>query len=446
MQSITKPNQRDSAALHVVPAKRWTGPLASKRRFTLLVVAILVAAFVLGVVVASHLRSGTTSDLLPDEKEYQRLAVELLTSGSYSSNYWLPAFPALAAITYSLVGIKPSAVYVVNSALFALTLLMVFKITLKVTGRRSTALIVLLLCALWPRFYTQMVASLLTEALCAALIALGLWFLILALEKPSYGNCGAAGFCIALAVLSKSVMLAFVPIALILLLVAHGRQWKTLRHAATFFVACMLVLVPWNVRNYRVTGEFVPVSIGAGYNFWLGNYPGVPRGWQEYPAELGRRLQGKPDTEQDRILMREGVRYVREDPGRAVVLCVRKFGALWLGGLGTNPAYSLNTDMPRVGSFGIPKTSVLFVPMFVLAVLGWFAMPVETKRRALPIVILLILWSLAYTLITAVSRYALPVQFYELMFIAIALESLRHRLWPAKAMDGREASPEPAAV
>lgn len=59
------------------------------------------------------------------------------------------------------------------------------------------------------------------------------------------------------------------------LIVFKKRPWKSLLKSALCLAAALLVFViPWSVRNYRVFGEFIPITNGAANPTLLGTYQG----------------------------------------------------------------------------------------------------------------------------------------------------------------------------
>ena len=60
------------------------------------------------------------------------------------------------------------------------------------------------------------------------------------------------------------------------------RTMKALRGAIAYLAVVGLALVPWIVRNYRLTGEFLPTSTHGGYQLWLGT------------LEMGAYLEQRP--------------------------------------------------------------------------------------------------------------------------------------------------------
>jgi hypothetical protein len=82
----------------------------------------------------------------------------------------------------------------------------------------------------------------------------------------------AFGGVIGFAALTHAPAIAFLPVALIVALLARGpltaRAWAS---AGVIVGAALLVLSPWVARNYATFGELVLVKNGAGFMTYLGN-------------------------------------------------------------------------------------------------------------------------------------------------------------------------------
>ena len=172
-----------------------------------------------------------------------------------------------------------------------------------------------------------------------------------------------------------------------------------------------------------VTGGFAPVQNNSGFNFYLGNWPyrwHHHEMWDRPAPEVAKLVKGKREMEQERIFSKVGMSYIRENPGRAMTIFAYKFSGLWLGCLGLDPATAGN-PIPHLGGFGIPKRSFVYAPLFVVAVLGWFCLSADSRKRAYPVMALLALWTLVYVVTYAVPRYAIPVVFYEIMLASVTI-------------------------
>jgi 4-amino-4-deoxy-L-arabinose transferase-like glycosyltransferase len=97
-------------------------------------------------------------------------------------------------------------------------------------------------------------------------------------EARSTRAAAAAGVLLGLAVLTRETVLYFVPFAALWL---AGRQAGSpaergfsragLRRGALLVATCLLVVLPWTVRNALVFDAFVPVSTAGALNLWQGN-------------------------------------------------------------------------------------------------------------------------------------------------------------------------------
>ena len=133
-------------------------------------------------------------------------------------------------------------------------------------------------------------------------------------------------------------------------------------------VAAAVGVLPWIVRNARVHGEFVAIKSTFGYAFWQGNCnlsqgtdkvvrPSVERALEArdegrtgrlnrtlwaarheagYLDDIAlspedRRMLGSvSEPERSRILFRRAIGELREQPGRYLALCLRRFRYFWL--------------------------------------------------------------------------------------------------------------------
>lgn len=361
--------------------------------------------------------------LKDDTKDYHDLAVTLINQHAYESTYRPPVYPAFVALVYAVAGPRPVAVYLAQAVLFVATLMIVFRIALHVTCNERTALLTVALSALWPPFYAA-VATLLGEMLNGFFVAAALLALLVAIERKGYFMAGVAGILCGVNALIKPTILPFIAVAALIILVGAGSRRRRIGLAATIIVAAAVVVTPWVIRNYSVTGHLVPVSTGTGMNLFLGNHPmyydgSLPRD-TKFSPEVARQLEGRTELEKDRILMAAAKAVMKEDPVRAAGLFCRKFSSLWLGSLGAHTAL-IGPNKLHIGTFGIPAMAFLQVPLFIAAVLGWFCLSRDSRRRAYPILALLVVMTLAYVVLLAERRYAVPLEYYKIMFAGVAV-------------------------
>lgn len=387
----------------------------------------VAVSFLIALAVAYSHRNDCFAGLI-DEAEYNRLALAILGGGRYDSTYWLPGFPAFAAGVYAVCGRSLLNVYIAHAFLWAICLGLIHSIALRTTQNRTTAFVALLMCILWWPFYTNLVPRMMTEMLASVLLAGALLACLAARDRQSAPIGLLTGVLLGLGTLTKSVVLALLPFAAAYL--GWGNR-KNMRAALLLLLGWGLVTGPWIMRNYRVTGDFVPVSTGGGYNFWFGNHPEVYKrrvnDARELIAEVQDSLKGKKDVARDKVFFKLAVERMRQHPLESAGIMAQKLSKLWLGKLGMSPNTAPG-PIRSAGTFGVPPGSLVRLGLMGLAILGWFALPADAKRSSRPLVVVLAVWTLCYVVLTAEPRYAYPVQFYQIILAAPALQWLLDRL------------------
>ncbi len=182
-----------------------------------------------------------------------------------------PLYPAFLAIIYSLFGEhNETAVFLAQSALDSFTAVLIFYMGTRLFNE-SVGLVSAVIFALHPlsayyslRFMSEPLFTLTFTAAIAAWVA--------AVHARRFMAYPVVGALVAVAALVKPVALGLWPF-----LVAcacyqlRSQPRRALSAAIALTIACLIVLAPWTLRNYRLTGEVVAVATGGGYALWLGN-------------------------------------------------------------------------------------------------------------------------------------------------------------------------------
>jgi len=171
--------------------------------------------------------------------------------------------------------------------------------------------------------------ALATENLFVPLLSLGLVLLLQAGKRGRPVDYALVGVTFGAAALTRSVVAAFLPLALAWLWwrTERGQRTVALRRAA-LLVACFLVLtVPWAVRNSIIHGKPMWVESALGYDLYVGYHP-ESSGTFQYGISLDLIPILDDGVRHDKG-MEAFWRFVREAPGRIPVLMVNKAGFLW---------------------------------------------------------------------------------------------------------------------
>ena len=191
------------------------------------------------------------------------------------------------------------------------------------------------------------------------------------------------------------------PVAVILAYAANWRQRLTAGGA--FALAALAVVAPWLYRNHVVVGAAV-LNTNGGQNLYLGNNPAatgryVCTGDTPLAGEWHRILAEKGEVAAHREAARQARRYMRQYPGRTLVMSLRKAALFW------EPPNLWSAEpeplVKRVARY------VWFVQYFALLAAALAGL--RNVRLAWPLYLAVVLFAAAHVPFYAMFRYRLPI-------------------------------------
>jgi hypothetical protein len=205
----------------------------------------------------------------------------------------------------------------------------------------------------------------------------------------------AAGLLSGLAVLVRPSWLLMPPFFYLLWLCGAAERGRVLRSGLAAGLAMVLVLSPWWVRNYRLTGHFVPTTLQVGaslYDGWHAGASGASDSGMQFSLEMAERLRAEDRQRQseafargetpppppsleyriDRRLARDAVAWAQANPGEALRLAAMKVRRTWW------PWPS--SDQVPMGVWGRWLFAIGMLGI-VLPALGWLLRSVLHSRR-----------------------------------------------------------------
>lgn len=405
--------------------------------------------------------------LLTDQRSYHWLAVQLLDGKGFSfPRAWYPFTPAntptahwsflyslMVAGVYAIFGPHPLAMRLFQAVAGGILLpWMVYRLTRTLFFHASPRPpLIAAACAAVYGYFAMYAATIMTETF--YIVAL-LWSLETALRVGATLRAGwpiprsltlQLGLSLGLATLLRQSILPWVPVLFLWLgWVGFLHQQGRVVLTSLLLVACCLILclAPFTYRNYRVYGQFLLLNSNTGYAMYSAQHPMHGTRFREFdaaplPADLAR----VNEVQMDRELLRRGIQFVLEEPGRYVLLSlsrVRAYFEFW-----PTSDTTLLHNLGRVGSFA------LFLPFMVYGIVLNLRAGGEAQERShgslhkIPRRVsylfhltdsaagLLYLFALFYSLLHiftwAMVRYRLPVDAVLLPFAALALETLWRR-------------------
>jgi 4-amino-4-deoxy-L-arabinose transferase-like glycosyltransferase len=402
-------------------------PVSTRTALTVFLALLVVKAvitFVLIPLVTHGLGDNYRSNNFPDD--YDLIAQNLITGNGYkvyadTSETMLrsPGVVLVLAAIFAVFGKSILAVQVVQFLMSAVTAWLVYLIAQRLFAVRQVSLLAVGLFLFHP---VSMMSD--TRAGSDTTLTLGLtatiWLLLRAIDDQRWRDFAWCGLVLGYTMLVKaSVALIFPAVFLFLMWPSDPprRFWTTVRQFALAAVTASVVMAPWVVRNYAISGQFVPTMTIAGLAIFQGEeaerhsdsgkdswvlLDDAAREQIRIGHEMGLRM--KEDffpqfySIQDEIafyneLAHRGWAEYGRDPALLARTIVHNSWAFWFQG---------RTRSATLMNIGI------MLPFMLLAAWGtWFA--VRRDRRSWILVISIVMYVLPHLVIIAVARYAATV-------------------------------------
>lgn len=352
-----------------------------------------------------------------------------------------PLYPYFLSLVYRFADGQIAVARAVQALIHATTCGLVWMLARVLFDRRTACLAAVMLILWGPMIF--FVGELLPVVLVVFLNVLTVWLWMWAYHQPDWRRWLVFGVVLGLAALAMPNILILLPIAAGLLVIAAVRERaaRPLAHAAFCVLGTLAAIAPVTVRNHMVSGQFVPISVGGGMNFYIGNNPDAFETAAIRPGPGRDALRTEPEhdgvrTEQaaSRYFYARAFDFMREQPGAFL----RNLG--WKARLFVNARelprdvdLYLFRDRSRLlgllawtwGSFAYPW-GLAAPPAVVGLILAWRRNP-----RSRPLAVYLVAYSATIILVLPAARCRLAVVPAVVIFGAWALvwawEHLRRR-------------------
>ena len=336
--------------------------------------------------VVAVLGSPLGDTLVQDSAYYEQEARSILGgSGDESTGgvtFMNVGYPYALAALYKIFGIGVPAVVWIQSLLGSLSAVLLALATRRLLGSDVGGILAGLLYAVYAGA-VHYDGLLLTPSMTNACLVLAFYGVTTHLRDGPRWQLVVAGLAVGASALLRANMLLLIPFLLLVPLLGRrpGTVRDGLRPAILLGASALLLpmsVVLWNGVSH---GEWVPVSGNGGMNFWVGNHRGaqgvyVPAGFIRSQSAAGeewgfleeaRRRSGDPALSlagSSSFWLRQGLREVREAPGRWLGIEWRKFALFW-----NRFEVNTNVGLEFAGRFS-PVLGYLTLGFSWLAVLG----------------------------------------------------------------------------
>jgi len=373
--------------------------------------------------VAFAIRFWAASQLLPQKagsffyrnNEPARIAWALVTGHGFSSPWpntplvptaqQPPGYPLLVAGIFKIFG-----AYTVSAIWAALSLNAVFAAITAVVilqlGRRNFGTLVGVLASwVWACWLYEAAVSvrLWENALSALILSVSLLILPTVAESTRVSRWLLFGLLASAAALINTSLLILFPVFWTWLwLTSRAHAGVRSRLMLSSVAVCVLLVIPWTIRNYAAFHRLIPVRDNFGLEFWLGNHEGAPNGLQKDfplldPSEYNRLGEIKFMQAKEQI----GFQFARQHPGYFLRLCLMRIHLFW-----TEPRES---------------------PWWLISALAWIGvfLALRSKRpAALPFLAVLLIFPIVYYVTHSFPTYRFPIEPLMLILAAYTVVGL----------------------
>lgn len=131
------------------------------------------------------------------------------------------------------------------------------------------------------------------------------------------------------ATLIRPSWLVFTPLAAGAAVVCGREKKRQLAFAGIALAAMFITLLPWWLRNWRVTGHFVPTTLQVGASLYDGLSPRADGSSDLSHADAFAANKNLSEYELDRTLRAAAIDWAAQNPGEALRLAGVKFLRMW---------------------------------------------------------------------------------------------------------------------
>ncbi len=365
-----------------------------------------------------------------DASSWDTVAVNLTQGiGFYEDNHPTavrpPVYPLFLAGIYKVFGHSILAARLFQIFLSALTAVLIFALSKKIFNE-NISLFSGLVCAVYPPLiiYSTIIGS---ETLFIFLMAASLYALSAAYETGRLKDFVLTGLLLGVTNLCRST-LVFYPFFLAPLLLWVHKKISSVRGLILSFVAALLVISPWTVRNYRCFGGLMLVNVSAGQLFWSGTLKETDGRYVENAFQGYRRFDPfvkdvLVPIEWEREMFRAGMENIRADPLNFAKLTALKFFRFWFEPVG----YTLTKRSHAALALVLLCGHALFV---VLAFYG-MSRPEKISDALLILWALFLYFTVMHNLFAPMPRFRLPIEPFLIPFALSGLVKVQS-LWHPK--------------
>jgi 4-amino-4-deoxy-L-arabinose transferase-like glycosyltransferase len=416
------------------------------KRWRSLLPVVLVVCVALAVRMTYNLTVASAYTPRFDARSYESIALHILSEHCFCEHPYAPTldraplWPGIIALLYALLGPHSEYVRLFLSLVGTGTCLLIFLFARDLLGP-GWAILAGLIAALYPELYIYD-GWLYSESL-YIFLTLAFSYLLYRLatrQTPLWLWAGCGGIIALLALVRPNGLAALAIFALWggVVLWQRWLPWRQFLGRALLTVLVTLALIaPWTLRNYAVSGRFVPIATGDGtvllgaYNdlalvkpgyvgSWINPRVALPQVASRYPAVCSAPCEVTREDD----FKQQAWQWIRSHLGQLPFLLAMHFANTW------QPA-TVEADLPTVRFPHAPGAAAVTLMMrtiplaiFALALIGLCG-TLRDWRRWLVLYLVLVLTLAQCLLFYGSPRLRSPVEPVLILLAVAALHTLQ---------------------
>jgi 4-amino-4-deoxy-L-arabinose transferase-like glycosyltransferase len=329
-------------------------------------------------------------------------------AGDIPTTYKGPLYPLfIAIVSFLMRGYHVWAIQLVHNLLHVLTCYLVYLIA-KELFQRKTALLACVLFGLHP-LLLWFLPRIWIETFFTFLTTLTALALVYSLKNPSILTALASGVLLGCMSLTKgvSLFLPFLVAPLFALFIQSKR--KGMVYALIIFASAWLVVLPWTIRNYKLTGRLILVHTSGSVNFIIGDV--LVQHLAEHPLSHGVLFE-KGHQEVVSLIEKYGLTRSHDSAVET------RLSAEVFSRVKGNPSFYVKKILYQAATFWYlgetPLKTVLLilvnVPILVLGLLGIMSYKLGQQEKGMLLLISFVLYFwLIYSAIYAIARFSATI-------------------------------------
>lgn len=317
--------------------KQVQTPSSSSYRPVMIVA--LLALIVRGVVTYDYSRSIFWSSVWMDSATYNDWAKSMAVTGDWIGSqpfFMTPFYPYFLALLYTIFGVDLSVVRIAQVLLGSATAVLVYFITVRLFTKKGAFIAGCIAAVYGPLVF--FVNLLLVETVKVFFVTLSFYLAQRALASLKQSDFVYCGIALGAAILCRPTdALMLIPLFVSLFFISSISKQHAVQYSAFLLIGIAVLVAPVTIRNFALSGEFIPVTSNGGLNFYIGNNAqavGVFYNPEQFnmvhdPNGSGylEHLYGKRFShgETSSYWMEKAMDYITGQPGAFLALMGRKF-------------------------------------------------------------------------------------------------------------------------